>query len=163
MRLRGSVLQTDWAEYFRNYKQSLAEAPAVEDEPKELLEPMTPVLPGALPRGPKTLRTRLEQAQWEVFTERSRVRVGRTYYKSTDRVGEVKVEAHEVVHWQLRARLVRGGRIIAATLVSWEQKKSCTFQDAFIWSIVTRERELVSTMKELEEWLSILAPKQQVA
>lgn len=131
---------------------------APDDEPRELLAPMTPAVPTSAPTGPKRLYTRLEAAGWEVWMEMSVVHVGRTYYKGTDRAGEVKSEPHEVRYWQVRARRRQGEQMIAAFLGTWEQKKGCSFVDAFAWDVVGEERVLYTKLKDLDDWLDILAP-----
>lgn len=147
----------DWAAYFRALNAELNdEAPT--DEPKILLQPMMPTLLSSAPAGPKRMYARLEQAGWETWMECSVVRLGRTFYKGTDRAGEVKSEPQEVRFWQVRGRRRHEGQMVAAFQGIWEQKKTCAFMDAFYWDVVTGDKELFTKLKDMEDWLAILAP-----
>ena len=161
---------TDWHEYFREMRERAERGDAaVEDEPTELLVPWTPAIPSSAPAAPKRIHMRLSVAGWEVWLEQSRERVGRKFYmadsKDKDAAGEpvhsrgeLKSEAQEVTHWQIRARLMRRGQIVAALQVIWTQKKSCTFTDALIWDAVTKNKEMLTRMGDLNEWLDVFAP-----
>ena len=129
------------------------------DEPNQLVAPWTPALPSSAPAGPKKIHKRLAEAGWEVWIERSEVLVGRTYFQSKEKAGEMKKERHTAEYWQVRGRLRRAGKMVGAFQGVWKKTKGCAFEDAFTWDVVTKERALVEKMGEVEAWLDILAPK----
>ncbi|QIK61787.1 hypothetical protein G7068_00110 [Leucobacter viscericola] len=119
---------------------------------------MTPALVSAAPSTLRSKYKRLEAAGWEVWVEVAMVRTGRTFYRGTDRAGEVKLEPCDVQYWQLRARRRHDGKMVAAFLATWESKGANRFVDAFTWDVVTKEKVLHTKLKDIDPWLDVLAP-----
>ena len=160
----------NWKTYFAELERAKAEAGevAIEDEPDEVLAKFAPALLTAAPSAAKSLHKRLTDAGWEAFIEVAQLRVGRKFYKGTEKAGELKSEAYEASVWQVRGRRVHQGRMVAAIQSEWLQshrngKSLATFQDSFVWSFVTKEKEMLTVWRDVKSWLDILAPTKSKA
>lgn len=102
-------MSEDWATYFREYRERIDAAKAVdgiEEQPIRVLSVDDAPSEEGLGRSVASLLAKVREAGWELRIRRSVVLRPTTYYASDSETyskGDLKKEVHETVHWFIAA------------------------------------------------------------
>lgn len=134
-------------------------------EGQRSIQAWTEIPPEDAPRAAKALYTRLAAKGWDMTVYHAvTLHQPELYAGSTDThaAGEVKTPRHVQDHWALGGYRWHEGSSVARLLATWDKRriegKPVLLDCAHTWDVATG-LWWVKTATELEEWVSMFAPK----
>lgn len=153
-------------EYFAHYYADLqAKKQAARDDDNEApFEVVTPAYKlesdAGLPQGLRTLKKRLTGLQWTFEAKRSVTHHRAVRFKTGEKVGQIKTEAHDCEHFGIRASRWIDGRAALQLVANYDRRdgKGATFMGAKTYTYKLGV-DWYPTAGEMNGWLDVVAPK----